>query len=157
MKSENQRLKYALNHVTTNYNALQMHLFVMMENQKADQSSPDGGGIPRGSVAPRQFMDLGLASIDAEAPNNEPSLSSNSDERKPGLTETGNNGTAKTNAPREDSVDDHHHSKIQRTTSSCSAKDNNNNDQTEATMRKARVSVRARSEAPMVYSLNLIS
>ncbi|KAE8730523.1 putative WRKY transcription factor 42 [Hibiscus syriacus] len=153
MKTENQRLKEMLSQVTSNYNTVQKHLVTLMQQQqdgkveKPDEQKKSNGEL----MIPRQFMDLGLAAAAAaEVDTDEPSLSStvgrshdrsgssNAEvalkdfrSRKRGSSETG----------REDSPDGN---KVPRFNSS------KNFDQTEATMRKARVSVRARSEAPMI-------
>ncbi|XP_022771770.1 probable WRKY transcription factor 31 [Durio zibethinus] len=176
MNAENQRLREMLSQVTSNYNTVQMHLVTLMQQQhdvkaekteeqdqmmkeKLEQKKTNGG-----LIVPRQFMDLGLAAATAAAPDtDEPSLSSsegrshdrsgspnNNTEvasrefglRKHGSSEEGR-GTG-----REDSPDQGSQgwgaNKVPRFNSS------KNVDQTETTMRKARVSVRARSEAPMI-------
>lgn len=190
MKAENQQLKNMLNQVTSNYNALQMHLFTLMQNRKSENSS-DGHGLVDGKVeddhdhhqkkindcneagavvvpvVPRRFMDLGLATnVEAD----ETSLSS-SEERRSESVKNGHGGGGEELEKkevnrgllaREDSPDQSSQgwgqNKVPRTMSSGSVKDA---DQAEATMRKARVSVRARSEAPMVinsssYNSNII-
>ncbi|EXB37867.1 WRKY transcription factor 6 [Morus notabilis] len=154
MKSENQRLKQALNQVTGNYNALQMHIFSLMKTQKQDKkiNSISEVELAAREVVPWQFMDLGLASNNNGRGNGDEPSSTSSEERRSGSAGNNNGKT------REDSPADHDHQssqgwgyqkKVPRTASSdqSAAKDN---DQTEATMRKARVSVRARSEAPMI-------
>lgn len=156
MKSENQRLKQALHQVTGNYNALQMHIFSLMKTQKQDKkiNSISEVELAAREVVPRQFMDLGLASNNNGAGNgdgDEPS-STSSEERRSGSAGNNNGKT------REDSPADHDHQSSQGwgyqkklpTTASSDQSAAKDNDQTEATMRKARVSVRARSEAPMV-------
>lgn len=186
MNTENQRLKDMLSQVTSNYNTLQMHLMSLMQNQsKANNSEGHGvfdgkaeekkGGDNNGggAVVPRQFMDLGLAAANGET--DEPSLSS-SEERRSGSAgnniQNGRGGGGDHDGPvfdqekkdfdrahtvREDGPDHSNNSqgwvpnKVPRFNSSKEA------EQTEATMRKARVSVRARSEAPMVLLLNLIN
>lgn len=167
-----------LNQVTSNYNTLQMHLMNLMQNQKASEGdgvlfdgkfeekkidSDNGGSV----VVPRQFMDLGLASSNNNGDSDEPSLSSNSEERRSGSAGNNNmkNGQGDDKRPvfdqekkefdrgiaREDGPDQSNPqgwgpNKVPRFSSSKEA------EQTEATMRKARVSVRARSEAPMVIN-----
>ncbi|XP_021274893.1 probable WRKY transcription factor 31 [Herrania umbratica] len=174
MMEENQRLRETLSQVTSNYNAVQMHLVTLMQQQhdgkaekaeeqdpmmeeKSEQKKPNGGVI-----VPRQFMDLGLAAA-AAADADEPSLSSsegrshdrsgsphNNTEvasKEFGLRKSGNSEEGR-GTGREDSPDQGSQgwgaNKVPRFNSS------KNVDQTEATMRKARVSVRARSEAPMI-------
>lgn len=166
MKVENHRLKNTLEEMNTNYNALQMHLVSMMQDQKTEdaekqevfdgkleekkQGAANGGGV----LVPRQFMDLGLAS---NVENDEPSSSSlgrsqdqsgsagNNMEVGSKELATIKNGNA--SDEREDSPSGQGCGADKVPRSSLSK---NNVDQAEATMRKARVSVRARSEAPMV-------
>ncbi|OMO66554.1 DNA-binding WRKY [Corchorus capsularis] len=171
MNAENQRLREMLSQVTSNYNAVQMHLVSLMQQQrdakaekaeehdqimegKLEQKKPNGGVI-----VPRQFMNLGLAGSGA-ADTDEPSLSSSEGRshdrsgspnnnaevgskefrlRKRGNSEEEGRGSG----GREDSPDQGY--KVPRFNSP------KNVDQADqATMRKARVSVRARSEAPMI-------
>lgn len=159
MNTENQRLREMLSQVTSNYNTVQKHLVTLMQQQqdgkpeKNDEQKKSNGGL----IVPRQFMDLGLAAAAAaEVDTDEPSVSSTEGRshdrsgspnvevaskefrsRKRGSSEEGRG------IGREDSPDAN---KVPRFNSS------KNVDQTEATMRKARVSVRARSETPMVFS-----
>lgn len=175
---ENLRLREMINQVTSNYNALQIHLVRVMEDQKPRENNEDheqdgelednkkNGGNE--AVVPRQFMDLSLAAAAAAAnggggDTDELSLSSSEGRsqdrsRSPGNNEEHRNNNEdgmvfdqdkKANIGREDSPDQGSQgwssNKVARFNSSKS-----NVDQTEATIRKARVSVRARSEAPMV-------
>ncbi|XWS36781.1 hypothetical protein CRYUN_Cryun20dG0115400 [Craigia yunnanensis] len=174
MNAENQRLRNMLSQVSSNYNTVQMHLVTLMQQQrdgkaekaedqgqmmeeKLEQKKPNGG-----LIVPRQFMDLGLAAS-AAADTDEPSQSSsegrnhdrsgspnNNTEvasKEFGLRKRGNSEEGR-GTGREDSPDQGSQglgaNKVPRFNSS------KNVDQTEATMRKARVSVRARSEAPMI-------
>ncbi|KAL5797906.1 hypothetical protein ACOSQ2_002726 [Xanthoceras sorbifolium] len=162
MNAENQRLRQKLNDLTNNYNILQMHLVTLRQDQKVENNEEQVedkkpiGGI----VAPRQFIDLGLAanSINNTADvSDEPSLSSSegrsSHDRTGSPMNNGNNDESvlfdqdkKEFVRREDSPDQGYGAnKVPKFNSSPK-----NTDQTEATMRKARVSVRARSEAPMI-------
>lgn len=164
MNAENQRLRDALNQVSSNYNTLQMHLITLTQHQnhrdrdhKPESNSANGnseennnilhGGFSGGQVVPRQFMDLGLASAAADA--NEPALSPSEGERLRSPLPV-NNAAAKElcdDHAREDSPEDGSN-KVARLNPT-----KNVDQATEATMRKARVSVRARSEAPMVHDL----
>ena len=106
-------------------------------------------------VVPRQFMDLGPASNNGGEADEPPS---SSEERRSGSAGkiNGHDHVGREDSPADrdqQSQGNWRQSKVPRTTSSAdqSAKDN---DQTEATMRKARVSVRARSEAPMVLYIH---
>ncbi|KAF2292231.1 hypothetical protein GH714_017801 [Hevea brasiliensis] len=178
MKMENLRLRDMINQVTSNYNALQMHLVTIMQHQKPrenneehEQNGLDGKleekkkNSGNGAVVPRQFMDLSLAAAvnGGAVDTDELSLSSSEGRsgdrsRSPGNNEEKRNNNEdgmvfdqekKGNIGREDSPDQGSQgwgpSKVARFNSTKS-----NIDQTEATIRKARVSVRARSEAPMI-------
>ncbi|KAJ9170055.1 hypothetical protein P3X46_018191 [Hevea brasiliensis] len=178
MKVENLRLRDMINQVTSNYNALQMHLVTIMQHQKPrenneehEQNGLDGKledkmkNSGNGAVVPRQFMDLSLAAAvnGGAVDTDELSLSSSEGRsgdrsRSPGNNEEKRNNNEdgmvfdqekKGNIGREDSPDQGSQgwgpSKVARFNSTKS-----NIDQTEATIRKARVSVRARSEAPMI-------
>lgn len=160
MNTENQRLRDMLDQVTGNYTTLQIHMMTLMQqkhnnNEKHDQnnmvvddkseennkkhSGNNGGGL----MVPRQFMDLGLA---ATADTDEHSLSSSEGRRSPV-----NNGEAASkegdDGGREDSPENGSNNKVARLNG---LKNVDPAAPTEATMRKARVSVRARSEAPMI-------
>ncbi|CAI9757286.1 unnamed protein product [Fraxinus pennsylvanica] len=166
MNSENRCLKDTLNQVRNNYNTLQMHLMTLMQQQERDHlKAHDDNGITEehggklldgnnkqsqngnGFVVPRQFMDLGLA-----ADMDEPSLSSSE-----GLSCRNRsrspvniiNGLSK-EIGREEISDKGSQgwgpNKVPRLNHSSKSVD----EAAEATMRKARVSVRARSEAPMI-------
>lgn len=126
MNSENERLKEMLNEATNNYNGLQMHLQTLIM-QERQKGVAEGGknGLPMH----RQFVDLGIP-----AASNAKDVVSSSDDGRMAPNEIGE-GNDQNKFPN--------HS-------------NNAVDQaTEATIRKARVSVRARCEGPMVYDLML--
>ncbi|KAG2716963.1 hypothetical protein I3843_03G153200 [Carya illinoinensis] len=180
MNSENQHLKETLNQVTTTYNALQMHFVTLMQAQKAKSTEENGmvdGKVEvknNGTlVVPRQFMDLRLATNGDADENSMSSSEGKSRDRSGspgnkgevmgskqqfGLGKDGNSDEVlafdqdkKENGSkigREDSPDQASQgwspNKVPRFNSPKEV------DQTEATMRKARVSVRARSEAPMI-------
>lgn len=166
MSAENQRLRDMLSQVTNDYNSLHMHILALTQEQKGKGNSeldPEEKKLDNGRiVVPRQFIDLGLAS--AEDPNADDHSPSSSEDRSPDrLGSPVNNTEAVSNdqdrsskeygktSRREVSPDPHvssqgwSPSKVPRF-----SPPKNNVDQTEATMRKARVSVRARSEAAMV-------
>lgn len=176
MNGENRRLRDMLNQVKSNYTTLQMHMMTMMhqqqnqENGQRDgkseevkqphhsQNSHGGGG---GRIVPRQFMDLGLAAAAGTGTGSEAEEASLS-------SSEGRSGREKSRSPannmesgstcgigREDSPEKGSPgwgpNKIPRLGNGSA---NKPADQaTEATMRKARVSVRARSEAPMVCNI----
>lgn len=164
MKVENLRLKDMLNQVTSNYNALQMHLVTLTQDQKSHHKNEklDGKNKNNGMV-PRQFMDLGLVAAAAAGDTDDLSLStseggrSRDRSRSPGNNVENNNedgalvfdqdkkGFARGADHREDSPGQGWASnKVARLNSAKTI------DQTEATIRKARVSVRARSEDAMI-------
>ncbi|KAF5746087.1 WRKY family transcription factor [Tripterygium wilfordii] len=153
INTENQRLRDVLNRVMSNYNALQMHLVTIMQQQQDQKPDNINGQLKHGVIdgkaeenkVPRKFMDLGLASRAKDT--EEPLLSSSSQDRS-GSPRDNNVEVAskeKRISGRADSPD--HGSGSNKVPKFNSSK---TDDQTEATMRKARVSVRARSEATMI-------
>lgn len=163
IKRENHRLRDMLDQVNTSYNALKMHIMKLMQDQKDEGDTQEHKREPeheafegrtkekkqignsRGAIVPRQFMDLGLASMNAEPDSEGPSLSSCQDRSgSPGNNvEVASRESGKGNETEDGD-------KIPKS----SAPNNKVDDQVEATMRKTRVSVRARSEAPMVRQSN---
>ncbi|CAL9226380.1 unnamed protein product [Arabidopsis halleri] len=176
MKIENQRLRDMLNQATTNFNALQMQLVTVMRQQEQRNSSQDHLLATEGkaegrkrlelqTMVPRQFMDLGPSSGTAEH-----GAEVSSEERTtvrsgspPSLLESSNpRENGKRLLGREESSEESESNawgnpnKVPKHNPSSSNSNGNRNgnviDQSaaEATMRKARVSVRARSEAAMI-------
>ncbi|KAI8000771.1 WRKY transcription factor 6 [Camellia lanceoleosa] len=166
MNAENQRLRGMLSQVSNNYSALQLHLVTLMQQQQQQQQQEssraeathqheilearsedkkhEGGGGP---VVPRQFMDLG-PSATAET-DDQPSHSS-SEERTQSASPHPNNNK-KDMVPlvgREESPESE--GWVPNKVPKLNPSKTNVDQATEATMRKARVSVRARSEAPMI-------
>ncbi|RRT59099.1 hypothetical protein BHE74_00047903 [Ensete ventricosum] len=161
VKEENQKLQEMVERATTNYNALQTHLVALMQQQHqsnrhpprdhevADEKVKSTNQEHGGAIVPRQFMDLGPA-VEADEPSHS---STASQDRPPGSTDYRRHGSSNNNkeiAPpdhgsscREEKPD--HPSKAPKLTPSGVTEQAQ-----EAIMRKARVSVRARSEAPMV-------
>ncbi|XP_022870279.1 probable WRKY transcription factor 31 [Olea europaea var. sylvestris] len=147
MNAENQKLKGMLSQVTSNYSTLQMHLITLMqhqknsetesslENQTVDGKFEDKNQENRGSIVPRQFLEL--------APGDPELFHSSSEER----TISGSPAQNKKMIGREESPasEDWAPNKAPKLNPFKPA-----DQPTEATMRKARVSVRARSEAPMI-------
>lgn len=132
MNAENQRLREMLNQITINYNALQVHLINLTQHHDQKNNALDGK-----VTGPRQFMDLGLASAASAAQTDETSSEGRRGARSrspvncdDGREESPDNGSDRGGPSKDPKLID-----------SAAA---------EATMRKARVSVRARSEAPMV-------
>ncbi|XP_011006460.1 PREDICTED: probable WRKY transcription factor 31 [Populus euphratica] len=154
MKVENLRLKDMLTHVTSNYNALQMDLVALMQDQNSHHKNEQHDGKNKDNgIVPRQFMDLGLVAATGDGDTDDLSLSTSEGRRRDRSRSSGNNaennnedGTVfeqdkKGTDQREESPD-------QVWGSNKDARFNSKKtvDQTEATIRKARVSVRARSE-----------
>ncbi|RDX72649.1 WRKY transcription factor 6, partial [Mucuna pruriens] len=146
MNAENQKLKEMLSHVSSNYANLQMHVVTLLQqqqNQRTESTEQEvvqakgeekNHGVGGGTV-PRQFLDLGpsgTTEIDDQVSN------SSSGERTRSSTPPNNK-----NDHKDKKETDPDHEKLNPS--------NNADPSTpEATMRKARVSVRARSEAPMI-------
>ncbi|KAG7546620.1 WRKY domain superfamily [Arabidopsis suecica] len=176
MKIENQRLRDMLSQATTNFNVLQMQLVAVMRQQEQRNSSQDHLLATEGkaegrkrqelqTMVPRQFMDLGPSSGAAEH-----GAEVSSEERTtvrsgspPSLLESSNpRENGKRLLGREESSEESESNawgnpnKVPKHNPSSSNSNGNRNgnviDQSaaEATMRKARVSVRARSEAAMI-------
>ncbi|XP_072984085.1 probable WRKY transcription factor 31 [Typha latifolia] len=157
MNEENKRLRGMLNQVTTNFNALQMHFVTLMQQRKQrNGNQPDHEAMedkitdvkkPE-HIMPRQFMDLGLGLTAADA-NDEPSNSSTEAGSGHRSSPTNKEIVSFDRSSREDSPILPSHdwipNKIPKLVPSKSPEQAQ-----EATMRKARVSVRARSEAPMI-------
>ncbi|KAJ6838700.1 putative WRKY transcription factor 31 [Iris pallida] len=178
MNEENQRLRGTLNQVTSNYNSLQMHLVALMQhpnqrtgNEAADVDVDDekmdvkqhDGGL---AIVPRQFMGLSpdepsntLSDRSSSPPNNVES-SSTADYR---LQKSSSNvkevehrynsvvGGDGRGFAREDSPDQGSQGWLpNKQPKFLDSKSPDHQQAQEATMRKARVSVRARSEAPMI-------
>ncbi|KAH9797955.1 putative WRKY transcription factor 31 [Citrus sinensis] len=189
MNTENQRLRDMLSQVTNNYNALQMHIIALMQQQQENRRAPESNqahevveGKDEGKkhddqvMVPRQFIGLGpSAETDHEVSN------CSSDEERtlsgtpPNIVEAASKEHVNSNGKNEIvSFDDQAaaaaaaensngkrigreespesetqgwgpNNKVQKLSSAKGIDQSN-----EATMRKARVSVRARSEAPMI-------
>ncbi|XP_027929626.1 probable WRKY transcription factor 31 [Vigna unguiculata] len=175
MKVENHRLRNMLDQVNTNYNALQMHLVSIMQEQKEeegeqqvfdgklDEEKQSGNGV----LVPRQFMDLGLASnVDTNEPSHSSSVGRSQDLSKSPINnevaskefDTKKNGSVSDEGFDQEKKEFGRGIEREDSPSEGAAATSNvpkfspprNVDQAEATMRKARVSVRARSEAPMI-------
>ncbi|KAF8030213.1 hypothetical protein BT93_E2607 [Corymbia citriodora subsp. variegata] len=174
MNSENQRLREMLGQVTSNYSALHSHLSSLLQQQQQQQHQSNGAELAQDhegmikksqTVVPRQFLDLGPASAAAEV--DEISNSSSEERTRDGsrsplttmeVASSAHNGKADQDSSgakggvRNESPDD---SETQGWAPNKAAKLDaaarpGIEQSAEATMRKARVSVRARSEAPMI-------
>ncbi|KAK6141173.1 hypothetical protein DH2020_025091 [Rehmannia glutinosa] len=131
---ENQQLKEMLNQMTNSYDSLKMHLLTVLQQQKEQQNvHHNRGGEKEGQnchsneliMVPGKFMDLGLA------------VAADTDDASSADKEMGGG----------DHIDKSPENKAPRLMRADSPK-NSVDQATEATIRKARVSVRARSEAP---------
>ncbi|KAF0920830.1 hypothetical protein E2562_037298 [Oryza meyeriana var. granulata] len=157
MNEENQRLRGMLTQVTSSYQALQMHLVALMQQRPQmmppTQPQPPPAhqdGKTQGTVVPRQFLDLGPSGAGGEA-GEEPSNSS---------TEVGSprrsSSTANKDQERGDSPDAPSTAagwlpgRTMAPQLGDAAGKGHDQQAQEANMRKARVSVRARSEAPII-------
>ncbi|QCD87959.1 WRKY transcription factor 33 [Vigna unguiculata] len=175
MKGENQKLRDALHQVNVNYDALQMHFMNLMQQkgEGVEEQEVIGGmleekkqGESGGVLVPRQFMDLGLAT---NADTDEPSSSSGGRSQDRSGTPNAEVASKELGTSKNENVNDEGFEKEKKeygrggeSEDSPSghafagdkvprfSPERNNVEQAEATMRKARVSVRARSEAPMI-------
>ncbi|CAK8531370.1 unnamed protein product [Lathyrus sativus] len=163
MNSENKKLKEMLSHVTGNYTALQMQLMALMQknqhtenevvNAKAEERTQGVGG----EIVPRQFLEIGTngtAEVDDRVSNSSSDERTRSNTPQNSLIEAGARDHIRNNNGkngREDSPDSESQgwgpNKVQKILNSSNVAEQS---ATEATMRKARVSVRARSEASMI-------
>ncbi|XP_031274949.1 probable WRKY transcription factor 31 [Pistacia vera] len=178
MNTENQRLRDMLSQVTSNYNALQMHLVALMQqqqqqNQKAESTQEhetvEGKAEDKKHevMVPRQFMDLGPSgtaetdealsnsssedrTLSGTPPNNiEVASKSNGKGEMVSFEQENSKRIGREESPESETQGWGGPNKVQKLNSS-SSKTTIDQSSTEATMRKARVSVRARSEAPMI-------
>ncbi|KAL9236953.1 hypothetical protein vseg_011558 [Gypsophila vaccaria] len=176
MNAENQKLKNMLSQVSQNYNALQVHLVSLMQQQQLQktqyiqqqhEASMQGKAEEKRPMVPRQFLDLGPSGNNE---TDEPTSQTLSDEDRTTLDRSiGSPQNTVKVASNKDVVLYDHGKRVRED----SQEDSENNQgwvpnkipklnnvprvnspveqaTAEATMRKARVSVRARSEAPMI-------
>ncbi|OVA03405.1 DNA-binding WRKY [Macleaya cordata] len=175
MNTENSKLREMLNQVNNNYNALQMHLVTLMQQQNPKMESTQEHEMEvvkleekKHEVVPRQFMDLGLAataetdeltqsSSDSGSPQNNLEVVSN--EYRSQKNAGSNNeiipfdqdkSEYSRGIGKEESSDQASQGWVPSKVPKMNAPKTEDQTTTEATMRKARVSVRARSEAPMI-------
>jgi hypothetical protein len=120
MNQENQRLRGMITQVTTSYEALQMHLAAQKQQHQQRQADV---------VAPRQLHDIVGGADAAEQQSNSSSSTGNKLEERGESPSTA--GWLSEGRQQQQASKAHEQAQ-------------------EATMRKARVSVRARSEAPIV-------
>ncbi|KAG6785234.1 hypothetical protein POTOM_010964 [Populus tomentosa] len=154
MKMENLRLKDMLTHATSNYNALQMDLITLLQGQNSHQKNEQHDGKNKDDgIVPRQFMDLGLVAATGGGDTEDLSLSTSEGGRRRDPTRSSGNNAENNNEDGtveqdKKGTDQREESPDQGWGSNKDARFNSTKtvDQTEATIRKARVSVRARSE-----------
>ncbi|KAL0736869.1 hypothetical protein Bca4012_013079 [Brassica carinata] len=146
---ENQKLRELLTQVSNSYASLQMHLVSLMQQQQEQQNKAiEAADKSEETIVPRQFLDLDLFRAPGQA--EDVSNSSSEDRTRSGgsfAAEKRNNEVRDGKRLGREEIPETESNKVQKV---------NNNSQTtfdqptEAIMRKARVSVRARSEAPMI-------
>nr|UVI62184.1 WRKY transcription factor [Rehmannia glutinosa] len=151
MKAENQRLRGMLAQVSNNYTAMQMQLVTLMQHQqnsqvdkiverKSEKKKLENGGV----LVPRQFLDLSprvtnqMADHEQSDSSSEERTLSGSPHEKVELSRN----NKRTENPESEGWAPNKAPKL--------SPSNAVEQSAEATMRKARVSVRARSEAPMI-------
>nr|AVO00691.1 WRKY transcription factor 31-like [Cymbidium sinense] len=174
MTEENQRLRGLLSQVTNNYNALHMHFMALMQqrNQNNKTSITQGQEIVSDhdqlkkqenigvTIVPRQFMDLGLAADADEASTHSSTDGGSQDPSSQSMANKERSTNSKemivferegSGLVREESPENSSHVWAPNNQPKVGGAGEKPAEQTqEATMRKARVSVRARSEAPMI-------
>lgn len=178
MNSENQRLRDMLSQVSTNYNSLQMHFMALMQQQQQNHASEANHDLEiveakseekkHGGMVPRQFMDLGPSgTVETEENVSQSSSEERTRSDSPLNNEVASKDYAKNNGKNEMALAVIDQDLKRRDGSPDSEGWGPNKMQklnpgpvatpkvdpaaaAEATMRKARVSVRARSEAPMI-------
>ncbi|KAL3624994.1 DNA binding domain [Castilleja foliolosa] len=148
MNGENERLRGMLVHVSNSYNALQMQLATLtQQNQNSrnhsnqldkivDRKSEEKKVENEGILVPRQFLELSSGRTADEQSD------SSSEERTISRSPQGNMETSKNKRVDNQESDAWGPNKAPKLSPSNAVE--------QSTMRKARVSVRARSEAPMI-------
>uniref|UniRef100_A0A8R7RCW5 Uncharacterized protein n=1 Tax=Triticum urartu TaxID=4572 RepID=A0A8R7RCW5_TRIUA len=164
MNEENQRLRGMLTQVNSSYHALQMHLVALMQQRtqmppvQPQQPPTHEDGKNESAIVPRQFLGLGPSGASADVAE-EPSNSSTEVGSPRRSSSNGNEDPERGDNPDGPStagwLPGRGMSQQQQQQLGAAAKGHDQQAQ-EATMRKARVSVRARSEAPIVRLLLLL-
>ncbi|CAA0825167.1 WRKY transcription factor 6 [Striga hermonthica] len=151
MNAENQRLRGMLAHVSNNYNALQMQLGTLIQqqqnsridsnnnNQSVERKSEEKKLENDGQLVPRQFLEMAPRVATRSADEQSESLS---EERT--LSESPQESLEISRNKRAENQES------EGWASNKAPKLSPSNTVEQSTMRKARVSVRARSEAPMI-------
>ncbi|XBI26651.1 hypothetical protein VPH35_051308 [Triticum aestivum] len=158
MNEENQRLRGMLTQVNNSYHALQMHLVALMQQRtqmppvQPQQPPTHEDGKNESAIVPRQFLGLGPSGASADVAE-EPSNSSTEVGSPRRSSSNGNEDPERGENPDGPStagwLPGRGMSQQQQQQLGAAAKGHDQQAQ-EATMRKARVSVRARSEAPII-------
>ncbi|KAK7264453.1 hypothetical protein RJT34_32062 [Clitoria ternatea] len=139
MNAENQKLKEMLSHVSSNYANLQMHLAALMQQQRNTESTEHE--VVERKLAEERKHEVGVETVPKQFLDLGPSVSNSSSDERTRSSTPQNNKKDKDKDPDSES---------QGWDSNKLQKLNPPQSTPEATMRKARVSVRARSEAPMI-------
>ncbi|KAJ0265791.1 WRKY transcription factor 6 [Hirschfeldia incana] len=149
MTMENEKLRELLTQVSNNYTSLHMHLVSLMQQQQQQQNKAlEAAGKHEETIVPRQFIDLGPSRAAGEA--DDLSNSSSEDRTRSGgcyAVERRNNEVRDGKRLGREESPETESNKVQKVNNSSPPTFDQS---TEATMRKARVSVRARSEATMI-------
>ncbi|GMI93296.1 hypothetical protein like AT1G62300 [Hibiscus trionum] len=147
MNAENQKLKDMLSHVSNNYTALQMHLVTLMQQKRESETTQERPQVQEVKSEEKKHVEevMPLKILDPRAETTEMmSTHSTSEER----TRSGTPQNVEKRIGREESPESESWGPNSKVPKLNPAKPIDQS--TEATMRKARVSVRARSEAPMI-------
>ncbi|WCJ22597.1 WRKY family transcription factor [Euphorbia peplus] len=152
LHDENKKLKMMLEQVTTSYKELQAHLFITMKKQAHDQNQiMNGKSSPIRSTDPRGNSSAAALDVNINNPSvniNNPSVS----DRQEGTEAMSEINPKKQQNSGEEGLDQS--SQSWGSPKSPRLLDQSKGDQdqvpTDVPFRKARVSVRARSEAPMI-------
>lgn len=161
MNTENQRLRAIFEQVKEKYRALQMHVYQVLNHQQnpaaaaadADDHHHEEEIIrkQRLLMIPKEFMGLGQLDIGINDHHRPSKSNNNSDNNSGGGDQNRENNNDENNKKNNNnSVEDGGGDQEWSPNKTPRLLSNDIEQANEATMRKARVSVRARSEAPMV-------
>ncbi|KAF7840605.1 putative WRKY transcription factor 31 [Senna tora] len=150
MNAENQKLRDMLNHVSSNYTALQLHFVTLMQQQQHIQRTHtttehevvEAKTEDKREIVAMPLLELGPSGTTEVENNNNEVSNSSSDERTRSTTppQNNNNGKNREESPESEDVQAH---KLQKLNPSSNSMDQSTTTTTtaEATMRKARVSI----------------
>ncbi|KAL0286191.1 UNVERIFIED_CONTAM: WRKY transcription factor 6 [Sesamum angustifolium] len=133
MNAENQRLKRMLTQVSNNYSALQMHLVTLMQQQQNSRTD---------STQEQEFLDLAPAAADEHSNSLSEERTLSGSPHNNNMEPSRNKRIGREESPESEGWAPNKTLKLNSTKPV--------DQSAEATTRKARVSVRARSEAPMI-------